>query len=596
MLQTYRKLYDLLEQRERRLALFVLGFMFFVALLDTVGVASILPFIAVLANPEVIHSNKYLSLAYENLGFTSNDSFLFWLGIAVLVMLITTLFFRAMSQWVKIRFTSGRNHSLSKRLIEKYLGQPYPWFLNRHSARLGNTILGEVGGVVSGALNPAISIIANGMIAILLLGLLVAVDGKLALIVMAVLGGAYAVTYMGVRQRVTRLGQEQREAQRERFQVAQEAFGAIKELKVAGLEATCLKRYEVPSARLASIAAVQSLVSQIPAYIMQAVIFGGMMIVLLYLLSTHDNLESALPILAVYAFAGYRLMPTLQGLYAEFTRLRGSAALLDSVHGDYHGLEADPLLATQPERMGLSDRLELCGVSFKYPNAPRSAMHELDICIPVRTTVGLVGSTGSGKTTTVDVILGLLSPDAGSLKVDGVELSASNIRSWQRCVGYVPQQIYLTDESISHNIAFGLPEDQIDMAAVERAARIANLHDFVIGELPEGYDTLVGERGVRLSGGQRQRIGIARALYHDPDVIVMDEATSALDNLTEQAVMEAVQNLAEQKTVILIAHRLSTVQDCDQIFFLEHGSVVAAGTFDELVSGNSKFRAMAGAV
>ena len=205
--------------------------------------------------------------------------------------------------------------------------------------------------------------------------------------------------------------------------------------------------------------------------------------------------------------------------------------------------------------------------------------------IPARTTVGLVGGTGAGKTTVVDLVLGLLEPTKGTIRVDGVPVTAANRRAWQRTIGYVPQAIFLTDESVAANIAFGLPPEAIDRAAVERAARIAELHDFVTAELPQGYDTPVGERGVRLSGGQRQRIGIARALYHDPDVLILDEATSALDNLTEKAVMDAVHNLGHAKTIVLIAHRLSTVRACDTIFMMEQGRVVAQGRYDELIAG-----------
>jgi ABC-type multidrug transport system fused ATPase/permease subunit len=221
------------------------------------------------------------------------------------------------------------------------------------------------------------------------------------------------------------------------------------------------------------------------------------------------------------------------------------------------------------------------------------ALKGIDLTIPARSTVGLVGATGSGKTTTVDVVLGLLEPQVGCLSVDGQPVTAANRRQWQRAIGYVPQHIYLADDSVACNIAFGLPANDIDQHALERAAKIANLHEFVSGDLPEGYDTTVGERGVRLSGGQRQRIGIARALYHNPKVLILDEATSALDNLTEQAVMEAVSNLGHEITVILIAHRLSTVRQCDQIFLLDKGKLQAQGTFNELARTNERFRAMA---
>jgi ABC-type multidrug transport system fused ATPase/permease subunit len=253
-----------------------------------------------------------------------------------------------------------------------------------------------------------------------------------------------------------------------------------------------------------------------------------------------------------------------------------------------------PVKTGAEERLQLKQQLELQGISFAYPNVERSSVDGLNLTVRANNKVGIVGGTGAGKTTLVDIILGLLSPDKGTILVDGQALSRENLQAWRRSLGYVPQTIYLTDASIAEDIAFGIPPNDIDMDAVERAARIAALHDFVEQELPSGYKTIVGERGVRLSGGQRQRIGIARALYHDPDLLIMDEATSALDNLTERAIMDAVQNIGDEKTIIMIAHRLTTVRACDKIVLLQHGKIAASGTYDELVDQNETFRRMAG--
>ena len=237
--------------------------------------------------------------------------------------------------------------------------------------------------------------------------------------------------------------------------------------------------------------------------------------------------------------------------------------------------------------------LQLDNITYSYPQAEHPALIDLSLTIPAKTTVGLVGSTGAGKTTVVDIIMGLLVSQQGEMRVDGIPITGGAIRDWQNNLGYVPQHIFLTDDTVAANIAFGTPPNEIDQDAVERAARIADLHHFVMEELPNGYQTMVGERGIRLSGGQRQRIGIARALFHDPDVLVLDEATSALDNLTEKAVMDAVHNLGHRKTIILIAHRLSTVRECDVIFLLEHGKLKASGTFTELVERDESFSLMA---
>lgn len=331
---------------------------------------------------------------------------------------------------------------------------------------------------------------------------------------------------------------------------------------------------------------------------LKAVALGGILFFVLFLLLTHGgDLNAVLPVLGLYAFTSIRLFPALQQVYSGMTGLRFSRPMLDKLHADLlknpapapEEILADPA-AVAP--LGLREALEFDDVRYAYPKAERTALAGLSLTIPARTTVGIVGGTGAGKTTAVDLLLGLLEPQGGAIRVDGVALDAGNRRAWQNSIGYVPQQIYLTDDTVSANIAFGLQGAEIDQAAVERAARIAELHDFVTRDLPQGYETQVGERGVRLSGGQRQRIGIARALYHDPDILVLDEATSALDNVTEKVVMDAVHNLGHAKTIVLIAHRLSTVRDCDTIFMLEQGRLVAQGSYDDLLETSQKFRAM----
>jgi ABC-type multidrug transport system fused ATPase/permease subunit len=290
-----------------------------------------------------------------------------------------------------------------------------------------------------------------------------------------------------------------------------------------------------------------------------------------------------------------RLMPALQQIYASLTKIGLGRPGLDALYADLiESGDAKPQqVANDPAPLHLRSRLELRNIRYTYPKARAAALIDVSLTIQARTTVGFVGATGAGKTTVVDVILGLLEADQGEVLVDGVAVSQENVRAWQRSIGYVPQHIFLTDDTVTANIAFGVPPQKVDVKAVERAAQFAELHDFVTQELPRGYETFVGERGIRLSGGQRQRVGIARALYHDPDVLVMDEATSALDNLTERAVMDAIHNLARRKTIILIAHRLSTVRSCDRIFLMERGRIKASGAYDELLRVDEGFRRMA---
>lgn len=602
MVSVYGKLYSLLDASERRNGFLVFLLLALVAFVDVLGVASILPFIAVLANPDVVTSNRYLAMAYAALGFTSRDTFLFALGLAFFAVLVGSLSLQAVGIWAQFKFSHNRNCVWSAKLVRGYLRQPYEWFLNRHSATLATAVLAEVNQVVTGALLPAIQAIAHVLVALFLMVLLVIVDPGLALTVGVILSGGYGLISIGLRRRLRRIGLERRLANRSRYLVVQEALGGIKDVKISGLEESFVRRFLRPARTLASRQISANLMSQLPSFAIQALLFGGMLLTLLYLMANYGGFQEALPVAALYAFAGYRLMPAVQAIYRDISQLRFSEAAVDSLCSDFASLQTEaprerPASGSTGEaRLKLEHAIELRNVSYAYPNAARSALSELCLTIPALSTIGVVGATGSGKTTLVDLVLGLLRPREGSILADGVEITDECVREWQRSLGYVPQQIFLADDTVAGNIAFGLPSKEIDLTAVERAARIANLHDFVTGELPEGYQTTVGERGVRLSGGQRQRIGIARALYHDPDVLILDEATSALDNLTEHAVMEAVHNLSSRKTIVIIAHRLTTVRGCDCIYLLEQGRLIGSGPYEALFARSERFRAMAGIV
>ena len=594
-MKTLKKLLELLSPQERKRAYLLLGMILIMAGLDMVGVASILPFIAVLASPEMVEINPIMKTAYQiatSFGVGSIRQFLFALGVLAFVLLFVSLAFKALTTYAQLRFTLMREYSIGKRLIEGYLHQPYSWFLNRHSADLGKTILSEVGTVISYGLTPMMTLITQGSLVIGLLCLLLYVDPVLALSVGVVLGLAYGLIFKASNSFLLKTGQERVIANEKRFTAVSEAFSAVKEVKVGGLEKAYIERFADPAQHFAKQQSAASVVGQLPRFALEAIAFGGMLLVVLFLMANSDNLGKALPIITLYAFAGYRLMPALQQTYSALTQLRYVTAALDALHADLTSLKpAGKLTSDQP--LPLKEEIRLDSMSYTYPNAAQPSLKGMSLRIKANTTVGLVGSTGCGKTTTVDVILGLLDPQEGSLLVDGQVIDDHNRRAWQRSLGYVPQQIYLADDTVAANIALGMDPKDISLEAVERAAKIANLHEFVVQDLSEGYQTTIGERGVRLSGGQRQRIGIARALYHNPQVLILDEATSALDNLTEQAVMEAVHNLGKEITIILIAHRLSTVKECDTIFLLDKGELKAQGSFDELMQTSEPFRAMA---
>ena len=588
----------LLGPAERRRCRWLLGMLVLMAIFEVLGVASIVPFMTVLARPDVVHSNAALNGVYTMLGFRSSQSFLLFLGFAVFALLLASIAFKALATWALWRFTNTRSHAITCRLMRSYLQQPYSWYLHRHSADLVRAALADVDRAVNQFLMPLLQMVAHAAVVVLLFGLLLLVNPLIAIGAVVLLGGLYVAIYLSLRRYLSRIGAERMQSNLQRYRFAQEVFGGIKEIKAGALEAAFLQRFFRPSLEFTRADTMVQLVSQLPRFVLEAVAFGGLLLVVLHLFATSGGLAQALPTLAVYAFAGYRMIPSLQQIYANFAQVRFNLPAVDAVIADldrHPGGELEPAPVLRPAALGMKRALALQGVQFTFPQADRATLRDINLTIPAHSTVGIVGATGAGKTTLVDVLLGLLRPQQGSVVVDGTLLDEANMAAWQCSVGYVPQHIFLVDDSIAANIAFGIPADRIDMRAVERAAQIANLHEFVMRDVTGGYGAIVGDKGVRLSGGQRQRIGIARALYHDPDVLIFDEATSALDNVTEQVVMEAVHALGGSKTLLLIAHRLTTVRECDRIFVLERGRIEDQGTFAELITRNQRFRAMAGA-
>ena len=596
MFDLYRKLRDILDSRERKLAYVVLGLTMIFAAIEVLGVASIMPFMAVLSNPELIQTNSFLSFVFELLSFESEQAFLFFLGVCVLLILVGTTFLKAFVVYVQIYHIHIRNYTISTRVVSSYLNRPYQWFLQNNSSELASTIIEEVSRVVNGTLYPAIRVVSNGMIALFLLILLVIVDPALSFGIAVFLLLVYGIVIKMAGKHLSKKGSNVSVAQQERVKVAQEAFGAIKDIKIGQLEMNFIERYQKPAYEKARNDISSKLWGEMPSFGMQAIIFGGMMVVILYLMKSRSSMEDIIPVLALYALAGYKLMPAMQEIYIQLTEIKYHKPALDTIHERIDIIKPIEFFTShqnESDALGVKQSFELKDIDFIYPGAETKSITDLSFKIEKNSTVGFVGGSGSGKTTTIDIILGLLKPDSGDVIVDGQKLDQATMPSWQKSIGYVPQQIFLSDSSISSNIAFGIPADQIDFEAVEFASKTAHLHEFVINELPEQYSTIVGERGIRLSGGQRQRIGIARALYHDPDILIFDEATSALDNITEKAVMDAVTELGHKKTILLIAHRLSTVQSCDKIYLLNKGRVEESGTYDELLTSSAYFRELA---
>ncbi len=597
MIGNLKKIFSLISPQERRHAYWLLLAILIMGLLETAGIASIMPFMAVLANPEVINTNDFLSQGYAIAGAANSDQFLFVLGIVVLIVLVVSNSFAAFTTWLLLRFVYFSGHKLSCRLFEKYLGAPYSFFLSNNSAELVKNITNDVNRTVVGVMTPSMQIITRTIVALCIFSLLVVMDPLLAIIIFLVCGGLYTVVFRLSKSTLAKVGQKSTKSQGQRFKLVGEAFGGIKELKILGREVTYNNRYLKSSESFAACESTNQVITILPKYALETIIFGSILLIILYFIAVKKDVAQVLPMLALYAFAGYRLMPGFNQIFQGFSKIRYNSASLDIIHKHFQMeslVERLTRIDTQSiDPMLLNTGIKLQEITFSYPESETKVIRDLNLFVKANTTVAFVGKTGSGKTTLIDIILGLLHIDSGEIYIDTVLLDDANLSNWQKNIGYVPQQIFLADDSVTRNIAFGIPDEKINHEKVIRAAKLANIHDFVIQELSNGYQTKLGERGVRLSGGQLQRIGIARALYHDPAVLIFDEATSALDGVTENVIMDAIHSLSYKKTIIMIAHRITTVKECNVIHVMEGGRIIASGTYEELMTSCKQFREIA---
>ena len=608
-LGSIRKLVSLFTKKERSRLILITIAVLCVSALEVVEVGSLAPFIAVATNHDIVNHQPQLAFLYRLGGFDAqndnNISFLIFLGIVIFVLITIVTAFRTGVLYITYRYTANRRYTLSVRLFKQYLFQPYQFFLNHNTGELSKNLLSEVDMVINSVMRPAIDAFTRGMMALAIFIFLVFLNPLVAVFTAGVFCILYFGVYVLVRSKLNQQGKIARDSNKLRYKISAEAFGGIKDLKILGKEPFFTAAYSKNAKRFAVSQAANQIFSTLPGQIIQSLAIGFAIAMLVVLLATHGSFVEILPLLTVYAFATVRLIPNIQHVFGSAAQIRYYAHTVDALYRDMTtlNLPSDVYIdeAADAEIMPFARNIELKNIEFSYLSSREPVLKGIDLSITKNTAVALAGTTGCGKTTLVDVIMGLLEPSAGSVNVDGVTVIAPQdgknnmaaIAPWQRNFGYVPQQIYLSDDTVAANIAFGVPENLRNADAVEQAAKVANLHDFITGELPDGYNTLVGERGIRLSGGQRQRVGIARALYHDPNILVMDEATSALDSVTEDAVMDAIHNLMHTKTIIIIAHRLSTIKECDAIYLMEQGRITASGTYDALLQNNAQFRALA---
>jgi len=575
-----RKIWGLLTSAERRSAGLLLGLMIIGMVLETLGVGLVIPALALLTQRDFVSNYPVLQPVLQALGNPSQQTLVIG-GMLVLVgvYLIKALFLAYLA-WRQTRFAFGVQAQLSQRLFTVYLRQPYTFHLQRNSAQLIRNVISEVGMFTGNGILPGMMLLTESLVLLGLCGLLLIVEPLGALIVVSVLGTAAWGFHRLTCGRIARWGQARQHHEGLRLQHLQQGLGGAKDVKLLGRESDFLEQYRLHNTQSARVGQLQSTLQQLPRLWLELLAVSGLAILVISMLAQNRELEAVLPTLGLFAAAAFRIMPSVNRVLSAVQSLRYGLPVIDILHTELH-LTTPEAADTHSSVTPFRAALELSHITYAYSGAAEPALKDISLAIQRGESVGFIGASGAGKSTLVDILLGLLTPATGEVRVDDKDIQV-NLRNWQDQIGYVPQSIYLTDDTLRRNVAFGLPNEQIDDAAVQRAIKAAQLEEFV-ASLPDEMETLVGERGIRLSGGQRQRIGIARALYHDPAVLVLDEATSSLDTATEHDVMQAVHALQGSKTILIVAHRLSTVEHCDRLYRLEQGRVAAEGSPDAML-------------
>ncbi len=565
------KVWTLLTSAEQRRALLLLALMLFGMVLETLSVGLVIPTIALLTQSELLRNYPALQPMLQFFGNPSQRNLVvFGMLLMVSVYLFKALFL-AFLTWRQTSFAYDVQARLSQDLFSVYMHQSYTFHLQRNSAQLIRNVINEVNLFTFNGILPSMMLFTESLVLLGLCSLLLFVEPLGALIVVSVLGTAAWGFHRFTCRHIEGWGEARQYHEGLRIQHLQQGLGGAKDAKLLGRENQFLEQYRIHNSRSALVGRLQTTLQQLPRLWLELLAVTGLAILVITMLAQNRLLESVLPALGLFTAAAFRIMPSVNRVLSGVQSLRYGLPVIDVIHAELN-LVMPNVVSNNKLFTPFREVLELSQISYTYPASAEAALKDISLTIQRSESVGFIGTSGAGKSTLVDILLGLLTPDAGKVKVDGQDIQ-TNLRNWQDQIGYVPQSIFLTDDTLRSNVAFGLPTDQIDEAAIWRAIYSAQLEQFV-NELPLGLDTLVGERGVRLSGGQRQRIGIARALYHDPAVLVLDEASSALDTATESAVMDAVRALHGHKTLIIVAHRLSTVEHCDRLFRLERGKLV----------------------
>ena len=598
MISKLIKLYFLITPKQRKTFVILQLLVVFMSVFEVVGIASIVPFMALVSDILILEGDNILATIYRNSGIVSQQSFVFYVGLGVLFILTIGSILSMYTIWLLTLFGQRTGVSIGNRLFELYLNKPWLYHASENSASLTKQISAEANRVNNGIILPFMMLNSKIITAIFITFSLFIYNPLVALSVLFIFISLYWILFRIVRAILTKSGKKVSQSSEDRFKLLSEGFGGIKDILILRCQDIYVEKFIHTGDMLAKHHGRSLALGHIPKYFMEVIAFGTVIIVLLYLLRTHENsIAVVLPIISMYALAGLKLLPAFQQSYASIVMMQASMPAFDAIKEDLKDCQIFEnrklnLNENTAYDLNVNTSIELKNIEYTYPDKEASVLNNLNMTFLTNKVIGIVGPSGSGKSTIIDILLGLINPDKGEVLIDNNPLLPENLSFWQDKIGFVSQSIFLTDSSILENIAFGVRLSEININKVNRSIELSYLSELV-SELPDGVNTKVGERGVQLSGGQRQRIGIARALYNDAEILILDEATSSLDSISEKLIMDAIHDFSGSKTVIMIAHRLTTVQKCDVIYFMDKGKVQDFGPYEDLIKNNKIFKKMA---
>ena len=596
MIKTIIEFFSLLTSSQRRRFYTLQILVIIMTFAEVASIFSITPFMAIVGDPSLLQKENLLGTLYIKSNLASPYEFIFYLGFIVLGILTISAFISIFITWRLAIFSTKIGVEIGDSLYSHYLNQDWLFHTRGSSSNFTKKISTDTARLTTEFILPLMYLNSRLCLTLIVVLILLIYDPFVFTLCLIIFSGGYFFIFKIAQTKLEINNKNISNMFLERYKLMNSGFGGIKEVLLMGKSSNFIKLFTTAGNKLAYSQGVNKAIALVPRYFMELMGFTFMISLVLYLISKSQGvlfLASILPILSIYAIAGIKLLPALQQIFGAITTIKGNLSAYESIREDLININTDAAQKVEANQQVWSkhNEISLKNITFNYPDKKSFAIENVSLIIKPNTTVGFVGKTGSGKSTLIDAIIGLIKPQQGEITIDGTPLIKQNLRTWQNKIGIVPQTIFLTEGTIAENVAFGIPHDLIKHEQVKKVLKLAHLEEWVSG-LENGVHSKVGERGMQLSGGQRQRMGIARALYNEADVLVFDEATSALDGITEKAIMNAIHDFTGKKTLIMIAHRLTTVQKCDQIFIMNKGSIVDSGTYQQLLKKNEQFKKM----